>query len=152
MTMLKMKSIRELNEKDLVDRVEQMKTELSKLQTENAKGTLRKETGKIRKVQKRNCKIIDKIERGKEKMNLNIQSEFDLIGQEITISDSKNSEIVGINGKIIMETKNMFVINTKSGKKNIPKNICQLSNDKGIIKTNSTKLSKRPHERLEMLA
>tara|TARA_Y100001958_G_C20915982_1_gene332211 strand:+ start:289 stop:546 length:258 start_codon:yes stop_codon:yes gene_type:complete len=85
-------------------------------------------------------------------MNLNIQSEFDLIGQEITISDSKNSEIVGINGKIIMETKNMFVINTKSGKKNIPKNICQLSNDKGIIKTNSTKLSKRPHERLEMLA
>tara|TARA_Y100000590_G_scaffold175804_1_gene200880 strand:+ start:277 stop:534 length:258 start_codon:yes stop_codon:yes gene_type:complete len=84
-------------------------------------------------------------------MNLNIQSEFDLIGQEITISDSKNSEIVGINGKIIMETKNMFVINTKSGKKNIPKNICQLSNDKGIIKTNSTKLSKRPHERLEML-
>ena len=54
-------------------------------------------------------------------MNLNIQSEFDLIGQEITISDSKNSEIVGINGKIIMETKNMFVINTKSGKKNIPK-------------------------------
>ena len=85
-------------------------------------------------------------------MNLNIQSEFDLIGQEITISDSKNSEIVGINGKIIMETKNMFVINTKSGKKNIPKNICQLSNGKGIIKTNSTKLSKRPHERLEMLA
>ena len=85
-------------------------------------------------------------------MNLNIQSEFDLIGQEITISDSKNSEIVGINGKIIMETKNMFVINTKSGKKNIPKNICQLSNDKGIIKTNSTKLSKRPYERLEMLA
>ena len=50
MAMLKMKSIRELNEKDLRDRIEQMKTELSKLQTENAKGTLRKETGKIRKV------------------------------------------------------------------------------------------------------
>ncbi len=44
MAMLKMKSIRELNEKDLRDRIEQMKTELSKLQTENAKGTLRKET------------------------------------------------------------------------------------------------------------
>ena len=41
MAMLKMKSIRELNEKDLRDRVEQMKTELSKLQTANAKGTLR---------------------------------------------------------------------------------------------------------------
>ena len=52
MGMLKMKSIRELSEKDLRDRVEQMRTELSKLQTENAKGTLRKETGKIRKVRK----------------------------------------------------------------------------------------------------
>ena len=52
MGMLKMKSIRELSEKDLRDRVEQMRTELSKLQTENAKGTLRKETGKIRKVRR----------------------------------------------------------------------------------------------------
>ena len=52
MAMLKMKSIRELNEKDLRDRIVQMKTELSKLKTEDAKGTLRKETGKIRKVKK----------------------------------------------------------------------------------------------------
>ena len=84
-------------------------------------------------------------------MNLNMTSEFDLIGQEISISNSKNNEIVGINGKIIMETKNMIVLDTKNGKKNIPKNICQLSNNEGIIQTDSTKLSKRPHERLEML-
>ena len=58
MAMLKMKSIRELSEKDLRDRVEQMKTELSKLQTENAKGTLRKETGKIRKVRKEVARLI----------------------------------------------------------------------------------------------
>ena len=61
MTMLKMKSIRELNEKDLVDRVEQMKTELSKLQTENAKGTLRKETGKIRKVKKEIARLLTRL-------------------------------------------------------------------------------------------
>ena len=42
-----MKSIRELNEGDVKDRLEQMRTELSKLQIENAKGTLRKESGKI---------------------------------------------------------------------------------------------------------
>ena len=84
-------------------------------------------------------------------MNLSTQCEFDLIGQEVTISDSKNNEIIGINGKIIMETKNMVVMNTKNGKRSIPKNICQLSNNKGIIQTDSTKLSKRPHERLEML-
>jgi len=85
-------------------------------------------------------------------MNRTLTSEFDLIGQNVGISSSKNSEIVGINGKIIMETKNMIVLDTKNGKKNIPKDICQLSNRDGIIQTDSTKLSKRPHERLEMLA
>ena len=85
-------------------------------------------------------------------MNITTQCEFDLIGQEVTISDSKNKEIIGINGKIIMETKNMIVMNTKNGKRSIPKNICQLSNNGEVIQTDSTKLNKRPHERLEMLA
>ena len=85
-------------------------------------------------------------------MNLSMQSEFDLIGKNVTISESKNKEIVGINGKIIMETKNMIIINTKNGRRNIPKNICQLSNNGQVIQTDSTKLKKRPHERLEMLA
>tara|TARA_Y100000590_G_scaffold448526_1_gene585309 strand:- start:382 stop:639 length:258 start_codon:yes stop_codon:yes gene_type:complete len=84
-------------------------------------------------------------------MNLDIKSEFDLIGQDITVTNSKNNEIIGINGKVIMETKNMIVLDTGNGKKNIPKDICQLSNDKGIIETNSSKMNKRPHERLEML-
>ena len=61
MGILKMKSIRELNEKDLRDRVEQMKAELSKLQTENAKGTLRKETGKIRKVRKEVARLLTRL-------------------------------------------------------------------------------------------
>ncbi len=61
MAMLKMKSIRELSEKDLRERVEQMKTELSKLQTENAKGTLRKETGKIRKVRKEVARLLTRL-------------------------------------------------------------------------------------------
>ena len=84
-------------------------------------------------------------------MNLITQCEFDLIGQEVTISDSKNNEIIGINGKIIMETKNMIIMDTKNGKRSIPKNICQLSNNGEVIQTDSTKLNKRPHERLEML-
>jgi large subunit ribosomal protein L29 len=61
MGMLRMKSIRELNEKDLKERVMQMKTELSKLQTENAKGTLRKETGKIRKVRKEVARLLTRL-------------------------------------------------------------------------------------------
>ena len=84
-------------------------------------------------------------------MKLTTESEFDLIGHDITITNSKNKEIIGINGKIIMETKNMIVIDTKNDKKTIPKDICQLSNNDGIIQTDSIKLNKRPHERLEIL-
>ena len=84
-------------------------------------------------------------------MNLTASSDLDLIGQDITIINSKNKEIIGINGKIIMETKNMIILDTEKGKKNVPKDICQLGNNKGIIQTDSTKLSKRPHERLEII-
>ena len=84
-------------------------------------------------------------------MNLTTECEFDLIRQEVTISDSKNNEIIGIKGKIIMETKNMIIMNTKDGKRSIPKNICQLSNNGEVIQTDSTKLNKRPYERLEIL-
>ena len=85
-------------------------------------------------------------------MNLETISEYDLIGQEITITQSKNKEIVGLKGKVIMETKNMITVNTDNGKKNIPKDICQFSNNQGILETDSTKLSKRPHEGMEILA
>ncbi len=58
-------------------------------------------------------------------MNLETISEYDLIGQEITITQSKNKEIVGLKGKVIMETKNMITVKTDNG---------------------------RPHERMEILA
>ena len=84
-------------------------------------------------------------------MKLETISEYDLIGQEVTISQSKNKEIIGIKGKVIMETKNMIIIDTKNGKKYIPKDISQFSNELGPLKIDSTKLSKRPHERMEIL-
>ena len=85
-------------------------------------------------------------------MKLETISKYDLIGQEITITQSKNKEIVGLKGKVIMETKNMITVKADNGKKNIPKDICQFSNNQGILETDSTKLSKRPHERMEILA
>ena len=84
-------------------------------------------------------------------MNLTTTSEYDLIGQDISITNSKNKEIVGIEGKVIMESKNMITLETENGKKNIPKDICQFSNSQGLLETDSTKLSKRPHERMEIL-
>ena len=51
MARLKNKTIKEFNEKDLQDRLEQLRTDLAKLRIESAKGTLRKESGKLRPLQ-----------------------------------------------------------------------------------------------------
>ena len=64
---LKMKSIRELNEGDLKDRIEQMRTELSKLQVENAKGTLKKESGKIKPIKRDIARLLTRLNEMKKK-------------------------------------------------------------------------------------
>ena len=64
---LKMKTIRELNEKDVKDRIEEMRTELSKLQVENAKGTLRKESGKIKRVKRDIARLLTRLNEMKKK-------------------------------------------------------------------------------------
>ena len=56
-----MKSIRELNETDLKDRIIQMRTELSKLEVENAKGTLRKESGKIKPLKRDIARLLTRL-------------------------------------------------------------------------------------------
>ena len=58
MTKLKIKAIREMNEQDLKDRIEQTRTELSKLEVENAKGTLRKESGKIKPTKRNIARLL----------------------------------------------------------------------------------------------
>ena len=64
---LKMKSIRELNEGDLKSRIEEMQTELSKLNIENAKGTLRKESGKIKPLKRDIARILTRLNEMKKK-------------------------------------------------------------------------------------
>ena len=64
---LKMKTVRELNENDVKDRLEQMRTELSKLQVENAKGTLRKESGKIKRVKRDIARLLTRLNEMKMK-------------------------------------------------------------------------------------
>ena len=64
---LRMKAIRELNEEHLKDRIAEMRTELSKLQVENAKGTLRKESGKIKRVKKDIARLLTRSNEMKKK-------------------------------------------------------------------------------------
>ena len=78
---------------------------------------------------------------------------FEIIGLETRISHSKNKHLVGLNGKTILETRNMLLIKTKDGKKEIPKSICEFvfyHNEKEV-KINGSDLLKRSHERLENL-
>ena len=67
MSKLKMKAMREMNEKDLRERVRQMRTDLSKLQTENAKGTLRKESVKIKPLKRNIARLLTMLNEMKNK-------------------------------------------------------------------------------------
>ncbi len=48
MPRLKMKTLREMNNQDLSDKLAELKTDLGKLELEKSKGTLKKQTGNIR--------------------------------------------------------------------------------------------------------
>ena len=48
MTRLSMKTIRNLSEKDLKNKIQETRSELTKLRVDGAKGTLRKESGKLK--------------------------------------------------------------------------------------------------------
>ena len=58
MTRIKMKTIHALNEKDLLDRLQQLRSDLSKLKVESSKGTLRKESGKIKPLKRDIARIL----------------------------------------------------------------------------------------------
>ena len=68
----------------------------------------------------------------------------ELIGSQLEVIDSKNKSLIGIKGKIIDETKNMFVLDT--GKKLIKSQI-KIKIQK--ITLNGKKLAIRPEDRLK---
>ncbi len=63
----KMKSIREFNQNDLEDRLQQMRSDLTKLRVDNAKGTLRKESGKLKPLRKDIARIMTRLNELKKK-------------------------------------------------------------------------------------
>lgn len=74
----------------------------------------------------------------------------EMIGLESEIVQASNSQIVGLNGMIVDETKNMFMINTEKGIKRIPKDSTtwKFSVNNTEIQIEGSTLMKRPHERL----
>ena len=67
MAHLKNKTIREFNEKDLQDRLKQTRTELFKLNVESKKGTLRKESGKLKPLRKNIARMLTRVNELKKK-------------------------------------------------------------------------------------
>jgi len=67
MARLRNKAILEMNEKDLYDRLKQIRAELFKLNVESKKGTLRKESGKLKPHRKNIARILTRINELKKK-------------------------------------------------------------------------------------
>jgi large subunit ribosomal protein L29 len=61
MTRLKMKTVREFNETDLKDRLDQLRSELTKLRIESSKGTLRKDSGKVKPLRRDIARVLTRL-------------------------------------------------------------------------------------------
>ena len=64
---LKNKTINQLNEKDLQSKLKQIRAELFKLRIESKKGTLRKESGKLKPLRKDIARMMTRINELKKK-------------------------------------------------------------------------------------
>jgi len=67
MVRLRNKAIIEMTEKDLYDRLKQIRADLFKLNVESKKGTLRKESGKLKPHRKNIARILTRINELKKK-------------------------------------------------------------------------------------
>jgi len=73
----------------------------------------------------------------------------ELIGLDVKVIESENHFNKGIKGKIIDETKNMFIIKTKETRKKIIKDQCVFEFKEKNIQINGKSLSTRPEERIK---
>ncbi len=74
----------------------------------------------------------------------------EFIGLNTEIVKSTNPQVIGLNGRIINETKSMFTINTINGDKSIAKstNSWKFSIDNNDVVVDGSKITKRPFDRL----
>ena len=79
----------------------------------------------------------------------NIRS-HEFIGLDTEIVQSTNPQVIGLNGRIINETKSMFTINTENGIKSIAKstNDWKFSIQNKDVIVDGSKIAKRPFDRL----
>ena len=83
-------------------------------------------------------------------ITVNNITSHEFIGLHTEITQSSNPEIIGLNGRIIDETKSMFRINTENGTKSIAKskNSWKFSIENQDIVIDGSKIAKRPFDRI----
>jgi ribonuclease P protein subunit POP4 len=75
-----------------------------------------------------------------------LRGEF--IGRIVRVAESSNKHLIGIEGKIVDETRNMFEIETEKGVKRVQKKVCKfLFVDEGLVVDGSI-INYRPEDRL----
>ena len=74
----------------------------------------------------------------------------EFIGLDTEIIKSTNSQVIGLNGRIINETKSMFTLNTQKGAKNIAKsnNDWKFSIEGKEVIVEGNRITKRPYDRI----
>jgi len=61
MTKISMKTVNNLNEKDLKSKIQESRTELAKLRVDSSKGTLRKESGKLKPIRHNIARMLTRL-------------------------------------------------------------------------------------------
>ena len=67
MAKIHMKTVRELDEKDLKSRIQETRIELAKLRVDGSQGTLRKESGKIKALRRDIARMLTRLNEMKKK-------------------------------------------------------------------------------------
>jgi len=67
MTRLSMKTIKQLNEKDLKSKINESRGELAKLRVDASKGTLRKESGKLKPIRRDIARMLTRLNETRNK-------------------------------------------------------------------------------------
>ena len=83
-------------------------------------------------------------------ITINNITSHEFIGLHTEITQSSNTQNIGLNGRIVDETKSMFKINTEKGMKLISKskNSWKFSIENQDIIIDGSKIAKRPFDRL----
>ncbi|HIH96613.1 MAG TPA: ribonuclease P protein subunit [Thermoplasmata archaeon] len=73
----------------------------------------------------------------------------ELIGLKVSVVHSKDPSLVGVDGKIVDETKKLLIIESKKNEKKVAKSICEFEFPEKKCKLSGTRIVCRPEDRIK---